>query len=350
MTRLDAVAATTDGFELARLDLSQRREGDILGAAQHGRRTQLEFLHILEDEDVIEQAREDAFALVADDPELGRAPRPRRGRARPGRRRAGRLPGAWLMTRVIAGTAGGRTLRTPPGSGTRPTSDRVREAVFSALDARDAVRGSRVLDLYAGSGALGLEAAVAWRRLRRARRVRPPGGRRHRRQRARPRAHRHPRRSGHRRGPPRPRPVAGRRRTWCSSTRRTTSTRPPSAPCSTACVPAGSPRRPPRRRALHPQPRARLARRHPAGHQAQEVRRDHDLVRHPRLNERWRSQHDPESSPAAARRATARQRRVRPHLPGSDRPGGPRSPSPTGSNAGSAPGPVTRHRGRCCSG
>ncbi|HYJ28610.1 MAG TPA: 16S rRNA (guanine(966)-N(2))-methyltransferase RsmD [Nocardioides sp.] len=63
------------------------------------------------------------------------------------------------MTRVIAGTAGGRTLRTPPGSGTRPTSDRVREAVFSALDARDAVRGARVLDLYAGSGALGLEAA-----------------------------------------------------------------------------------------------------------------------------------------------------------------------------------------------
>lgn len=63
------------------------------------------------------------------------------------------------MTRIIAGTAGGRTLRTPPGPGTRPTSDRVREAVFSALDARDAVRGSRVLDLYAGSGALGLEAA-----------------------------------------------------------------------------------------------------------------------------------------------------------------------------------------------
>ena len=63
------------------------------------------------------------------------------------------------MTRIIAGVAGGRTLRTPPGSGTRPTSDRVREALFSALDARDAVRGARVLDLYAGSGALGLEAA-----------------------------------------------------------------------------------------------------------------------------------------------------------------------------------------------
>jgi ATP-dependent DNA helicase RecG len=72
--RLDAVAATTDGFELARLDLSQRREGDILGAAQHGRRTQLEFLHILQDEDVIEQARDDAFALVAADPELATHP------------------------------------------------------------------------------------------------------------------------------------------------------------------------------------------------------------------------------------------------------------------------------------
>ncbi len=63
------------------------------------------------------------------------------------------------MTRVIAGSAGGRTLRTPPGSGTRPTSDRVREALFSALDARGVVRGARVLDLFAGSGALGLEAA-----------------------------------------------------------------------------------------------------------------------------------------------------------------------------------------------
>ncbi len=69
-TRLDAVAASTDGFELARLDLAQRREGDILGAAQSGRRSQLQFLHILEHEDVIEAAREDAMALVADDPDL----------------------------------------------------------------------------------------------------------------------------------------------------------------------------------------------------------------------------------------------------------------------------------------
>jgi 16S rRNA (guanine966-N2)-methyltransferase len=63
------------------------------------------------------------------------------------------------VTRVIAGTAGGRELRTPAGRGTRPTSDRVREALFSALEARDALSGARVLDLYAGSGALGLEAA-----------------------------------------------------------------------------------------------------------------------------------------------------------------------------------------------
>ncbi len=74
MERLEAVAGTTDGFELARLDLAQRREGDILGAAQHGRRTQLEFLHILDDEDVIEEAREDAFALVAGDPDLAGHP------------------------------------------------------------------------------------------------------------------------------------------------------------------------------------------------------------------------------------------------------------------------------------
>ena len=62
------------------------------------------------------------------------------------------------MTRIIAGFAGSLAL-TVPKSGTRPTSDRVREAIFSALDARDLVHGARVLDLYAGSGALGLEAA-----------------------------------------------------------------------------------------------------------------------------------------------------------------------------------------------
>lgn len=63
------------------------------------------------------------------------------------------------VTRIISGTAGGRRLKTPSGSATRPTSDRVREALFSGLESRDVLRGAHVLDLYAGSGALGLEAA-----------------------------------------------------------------------------------------------------------------------------------------------------------------------------------------------
>jgi len=61
------------------------------------------------------------------------------------------------MTRIVAGVAGGRRLRVPP-AGTRPTSDRVREALFSMLCARMDFDEIRVLDLYAGSGALGLEA------------------------------------------------------------------------------------------------------------------------------------------------------------------------------------------------
>ena len=63
------------------------------------------------------------------------------------------------MTRIIAGTAKGRKLQTPPGDGTRPTSDRVREALFSALESQfGSLHGLRLLDLYAGSGAVALEA------------------------------------------------------------------------------------------------------------------------------------------------------------------------------------------------
>lgn len=61
------------------------------------------------------------------------------------------------MTRIVAGLAGGRRLAVPP-AGTRPTSERVREALFSAVEAAIDLDGARVLDLYAGSGALGLEA------------------------------------------------------------------------------------------------------------------------------------------------------------------------------------------------
>lgn len=60
--------------------------------------------------------------------------------------------------RIVAGTARGRRLEAPPGRGTRPTSDRVREAVFSMVGSLGGVEGELVADLYAGSGALGLEA------------------------------------------------------------------------------------------------------------------------------------------------------------------------------------------------
>lgn len=61
--------------------------------------------------------------------------------------------------RIVAGIAGGRRIDAPAGTTTRPTSDRVREAMFNALVSIDAVSGARVLDAFAGSGALGIEAA-----------------------------------------------------------------------------------------------------------------------------------------------------------------------------------------------
>ena len=68
--RLDAVAETGDGFQLSRLDLEQRREGDVLGSAQAGRRSSLKLLRLLADEELIASAREEATALVAADPQL----------------------------------------------------------------------------------------------------------------------------------------------------------------------------------------------------------------------------------------------------------------------------------------
>lgn len=62
------------------------------------------------------------------------------------------------MTRIIAGVLGGRRLSAPPGSQTRPTADRVREALFSSLASLTDLDGARFVDLYAGSGAVGLEA------------------------------------------------------------------------------------------------------------------------------------------------------------------------------------------------
>jgi ATP-dependent DNA helicase RecG len=68
--RVEKVAATLDGAELARLDLEERREGDVLGAAQSGRRRSLKLLDLLRDEALIVEAREEAAALVASDPDL----------------------------------------------------------------------------------------------------------------------------------------------------------------------------------------------------------------------------------------------------------------------------------------
>jgi ATP-dependent DNA helicase RecG len=72
--RLDAVAATLDGFELSRIDLEQRREGDVLGQAQSGTRSSLRVLAVIEDEEIIAEARAEATAVVAADPDLTRLP------------------------------------------------------------------------------------------------------------------------------------------------------------------------------------------------------------------------------------------------------------------------------------
>ncbi len=72
--RLDAVASTLDGFELARVDLEMRREGDILGATQSGTRSALKLLSLLRDEDVIGKAREEAQGLVSRSPDLTEFP------------------------------------------------------------------------------------------------------------------------------------------------------------------------------------------------------------------------------------------------------------------------------------
>ncbi|MDQ1035934.1 ATP-dependent DNA helicase RecG [Streptomyces sp. V3I8] len=72
--RLTSVASTLDGFELSRIDLEQRREGDVLGQAQSGARTSLRMLTVIDDEEIIAEAREEATAVVAADPDLDRLP------------------------------------------------------------------------------------------------------------------------------------------------------------------------------------------------------------------------------------------------------------------------------------
>ena len=68
------MASTTDGFKLAELDLEQRREGDVLGASQSGRRSHLRLLSLLRDADLIRDARQEAIELLDHDPELAGYP------------------------------------------------------------------------------------------------------------------------------------------------------------------------------------------------------------------------------------------------------------------------------------
>src|SRR5690625_4366599 len=72
--RIDVLVATTDGFELSRVDLEQRREGDVLGGAQSGRRSSLRMLTLLRDEELIGRAREEAARRLDEDPDLSGHP------------------------------------------------------------------------------------------------------------------------------------------------------------------------------------------------------------------------------------------------------------------------------------
>ena len=125
--RLDAVAATTDGFELARVDLESRREGDVLGATQSGRRSSLRRLRVLQHEDVIQRARAEATALVDEDPDL--SDHPALAAADRGVRRRGAVgvPGQVLIR------AASRSARASP-----PARGRVDDVgqVFDGIDDR----------------------------------------------------------------------------------------------------------------------------------------------------------------------------------------------------------------------
>jgi ATP-dependent DNA helicase RecG len=74
MQRLNAVASTLDGFELARIDLEQRKEGDVLGRSQSGGKSHLRLLRVLRDEELIDRAKEMANKILLIDPKLNKLP------------------------------------------------------------------------------------------------------------------------------------------------------------------------------------------------------------------------------------------------------------------------------------
>ena len=100
-------------------------------------------------------------AVLQAAPRRGREPAPARAPREPRRQGATgneRTPATVASMRVVAGVAGGRRLQAPAGRKVRPTSERVREALFNSLGSLDAISGASVLDLFAGTGALGIEA------------------------------------------------------------------------------------------------------------------------------------------------------------------------------------------------
>ena len=146
-----AIANERDGFRLAEVDLELRGAGDVLGTRQHGL-PEFRVARLPEDAELLTRARDVADSLSW---RIHPSAPGARAAAGGGRRalRLGARPDPGV--RVVAGTFNGRRLYAPRGGRTRPTADRVREAVFSMLGD---LSGARVLDLYAGSGALGIEA------------------------------------------------------------------------------------------------------------------------------------------------------------------------------------------------
>ncbi len=192
--RLDAVAATVDGFVLSRLDLEQRREGNVLGAAQAGRKSGLKMLTLLQDEELIVQARGEAQALVDADPRLAGRPRPGQRHPDAAGRGTGQVPGEGVsrgapvrsraarrdaaVTRVSPAPPAGR-----PGGPAHPAYQRpgpgraVRHARRAARPAGRGVRARPVRGLGRGGpgGAVPRRAAGAVRGGRPAGRPGDPG-------------------------------------------------------------------------------------------------------------------------------------------------------------------------------
>ena len=144
--RLQALARESDGFRLAEVDLDLRGYGELAGTRQSGHDAQYKFADLTRDKELLERAVLYSKTVLDKDPGLGE-PEHAAACARCCR-------GSWHEGRRRYATVAA-SLRAPRGEQTRPTSDRVREALFSILAS---VEGAEVLDLFAGSGALGIEA------------------------------------------------------------------------------------------------------------------------------------------------------------------------------------------------